>query len=392
MIPRSAILCLGLSQLVSWGISYYLIGVFGELIAADLGWSREAVYGGFSLALVVMGLCSPFAGTLVDKRGGKSAMVAGALLNAGGCLLMATSRDHLTYLAAWAILGAGMRLSLYDAAFAALARAGGPQARLPMAQITLLGGLASTVYWPFGSYLADCLGWRGALYIYAVIALLVVPLHLTLPTARYSGQAAANTAPAATRPPRERQRLIAALLYAAIVAITNFLNSGMSAHMIAILSGLGLGAAAAVNTATLRGIGQSLARLCDVLFGKTLHPLTLNLASTAVLPLAFMTAYLASGSWIAAGAFAFFYGAGNGLVTITRGTLPLVLFDHRTYGSFVGRLIAPSFLFSAAAPLVYAKVISTTGEEGALLLSVVLATVTVLAAAALKLSFGWRTS
>ncbi|TKT74888.1 MFS transporter [Aquamicrobium sp. LC103] len=389
MIPRRAIVCLGLSQLISWGISYYLIGVFGERIAADLGWSRETVYSGFSLALLAMGVSSPLVGRLVDRRGGKLAMIAGAVFNACGCLMLAAAQTHLVYFCAWILLGLGMRLSLYDAAFAALARIGGPGARRPMSQITLLGGLASTVFWPIGNQLADLFGWRGALMGYAFMALVTIPLHATLPNARYREPVAAASAhPVAPLAASGRPRLVAALLYAAIVTLTNFLNSGMSAHMIAILAGLGLGASAAVNAATLRGIGQSLARLCEVLFGRTLHPFTLNLAATAILPLAFLAGLLASAHWTAAAAFAFFYGAGNGLVTITRGTLPLVLFDHRSYGSFVGRLIAPSFLLSAAAPVIYAKIISSSGEQAALILSVAVALLTVLAAAALKLLFG----
>jgi len=42
--------CLGLSQLVSWGISDYLIGLFGESIASDLRWASNVVYGGSSAA------------------------------------------------------------------------------------------------------------------------------------------------------------------------------------------------------------------------------------------------------------------------------------------------------------------------------------------------------
>jgi predicted MFS family arabinose efflux permease len=82
-------------------------------------------------------------------------------------------------------LGIGMRLTLYEAAFAALARIGGPEARRPMSQITLLGGLASTVFWPIGHALGERLGWRGALMAYAALALLTVPLHLTIPGARH---------------------------------------------------------------------------------------------------------------------------------------------------------------------------------------------------------------
>jgi MFS family permease len=386
MITRRAILCLGLFQLISWGTTYYLIGIFGDRIASDLGWSPEFVFAGFSLALLVMGLLSSVSGSFVDRHGGAIAMSTGSILNAGGCLTIATAWHPATYLAGWCLIGLGMRLSLYDAAFAALARIAGPEARRPMAQITLLGGLASTTFWPIGTALADTLGWRGALCAYAGFALLAIPLCLPLPKGRYRSPVSREGPPAAEMPARPDNGG-AAFLYSTIVALTGFLNSGMSAHMIPILIGLGLGSAAAVSAAMLRGVGQSAARLCDVLFGRMMHPLTLNVISTSILPIAFTMAFLADDGWLASAAFAFSYGAGNGLTTITRGSLPLVLFDHRAYGRTAGRLIAPSFLLASIAPLSYAYVISSWGEHGALVLSLLLSGLTVFAALTLKLLY-----
>jgi hypothetical protein len=86
-------------------------------------------------------------------------------------------------------------------------------------------------------------------------------------------------------------------------------------------------------------------------------------------------------------AFALLYGACNGILTITRGTLPLVLFDHRSYGALVGKLVVPSFILPAAAPLIYAVVIDRVGNVGALYLSIGIAIVTLLAAMMLKVLF-----
>lgn len=390
MVPRRTVVCLGLSQLVCWGISYYLIGGFGEAMVADLGWSRDRVYGGFSAALLVMALSSPTTGRLIDRHGGRRVMVAGSFLTAIGCAGLAVARDLLVFYGAWLCLGLAMRLTLYDAAFAALARIGGPAARRAMSQITLPGGLASTVFWPLGHLLAEQFGWRGAVLAYAGIALLTVPLHLSIPDGRYDDRPPAGD-DAPPPPPRAaggRDRVLAAGLYAVITTLTNFLNSGMSAHMIGILAGLGLATAAAVWIATLRGVGQTSARICEILFGRRLDPLTLNLLAAALLPACF-AAGLFSGQLVAAAlAFAFVYGAGNGVLTITRGTLPLVLFDPRSYGAFVGRLLVPSFAVAAAAPLAYAVVIDGFGEAGALYLSTGVATV--ILAASVVAAFAFR--
>lgn len=386
MISGARVFCFGLAQLVGWGITYYLIGVLGEPMAADLGWSISVVHGGFSVALMVMGLASGLAGRLIDRIGGRPVLVGGAVLTALGCAGLASAHGVVLHYAAWACLGLAMRLSLYDAAFAALARLLGPAARRPIAQITLLGGLASTVFWPVGHLLADAAGWRGALWAYAGFALLTIPLHLALPPGRWQHPAESEARPAAAGD--GGQHPLAALLFVAIVTLTSFLNSGLSAHMITIMTGLGLAAATAIWVASLRGVGQSLARLGEVMSGGRVNPFDLNLAATVMLPISFVAA-LFSGQWLAAAIlFNVFYGAGNGLLTITRGTLPLMLFDPRHYGATVGRLLAPSFFLAAIAPLAYALVIEHFGVAAVMLLSLALGLAILAASLVLRLRFG----
>jgi MFS family permease len=382
VIRRRVVLSLGLAQLVSWGVTYYVVGVFGDLIAEELRWSRALVHGGYSLALLAMGIASPIAGRLIDRHGGRRVMAAGSVLAAAGCAGLALAHSVVVYYAAWGLLGIAMRCTLYDAAFATLARIGGPAASRSMSQITLLGGLASSAFWPIGQLLAGALGWRGAVIVYAGLALLTLPLHLALPQQRYRE-------PAKRSPPATvaGDRLIAGGLYAMIVALTGVLSSGMSAHMIGILVGLGLAAPVAVWVAALRGVAQSVARLADVLLGGRVHPLNLNLFATLLLVVCF-----APGPWnghlmMLAIGFAALYGAGNGLATITRGTVPLVLFGHSGYGGQVGRLLIPSFLLSAAAPLGYAYLLDEFGERPTLWFSALLGAVMLTAAATLRVRY-----
>ena len=386
VISRSTVFCLGLAQLISWGVSYYLVGAFGELIGGELGWSQAIIHGGLSAGLLVMGLTSGAVGRLIDRHGGRTVMCLGSLLTAAGCLGLAFAHTIAAYYAAWLCLGLAMRLTLYDAAFAALARIGGSAARRPIAQITLLGGLASTVFWPLGHALAEQFGWRGALIAYAGFALLTLPLHLTLPavSARPLYDAAAAK-PVVTLSPADTR--FAGLLYALIVTFAGILNAGMSAHMIGILAGLGLPAAIAVWIGSTRGIGQSLARLGEVLFGAKTSPFDLNLVACLVLPLCFAVGLFGGASAFAALAFAFFYGAGNGVLTITRGTLPLMLFDPKSYGAYVGRLLAPGFFLSAASPLAYALLIERHGASAALILSGTLALAMLVSAILLRRRF-----
>lgn len=391
MITRQTVISLGLSQLVCWGISYYLIAAFGVQIAEDLGWSEASVFGGFSAALLIMAFTSPLTGRLIDRHGGRVVMTVGSVLLALGCGGIAVSYSIGVYYASWMLLGFAMRLSLYDAAFATLARISGVHAKRPISQITLLGGLASSVFWPIGFFLGETFGWRAALLIYAGFALLTIPLHLSLPRGRFEEHQKSETIemslllPAATTIKEQR---IAGSLYAFIFTLLNFLNSAMSTHMITILAGLGLTAALSVWISTLRGIGQSFARVCEVLFGARLHPTSLTILASALLPLGFIGGLFSGQFLTAALLFAFLFGAGNGLMTITRGTLPLVLFDHNTYGTLVGKLLVPGFLLSAVSPIIYTYVISHFGEQSALSLSLLLAFIIFILSLVLKTRYG----
>ena len=221
-----------------------------------------------------------------------------------------------------------------------------------------------------------------------------MPLLLTIPRERHGAEAEAKAggdAAVPTAPPANgRSLLLPAALYALIVTISNALNSGLSAHLMGILTSLGLAAVLAAPMASLWGIAQSLVRLANILFGGRIHPLALNLGATLIFPACLTVGFASGMSPVAAAAFVFLYGAGNGLMTITRGTMPLVLFDPAAYGSLVGHLLVPSFVFAAASPLIYATVIERYGASGALWLSIGLALVMLAAALTLLLRCGGR--
>jgi len=382
MIARRTIACLGLSQLICWGISYYPIGELGPQMTRDLGWSRVVVYTGFSVALAVMGLSSSVIGRAIDRHGGRVVMAAGSIVMAIGCAGLALSHGVVSYFLAWTALGLAMRCTLYDAAFATLVRIGGPGASRAMSWITLPGGLASTVFWPIGHALAASLGWRGAELVYAGVALLTVPLHLAIPRGAHAAEPAAATP--SPRPLAARDRRLAIGLYLLIVTLTSSLNTSMSAHMIGLMSGLGVAAAAAVWIASLRGMGQLLARLSEVVLGARIHPLDLNLVAASVMLVAFIAGLVGHSALPALVAFSFLYGASNGILTITRGTVPLALFGHRGYGGFVGGMLVPGYVLSAIAPMIYAAAIERLGPTAGLVISVAAAAAILAAAIALK--------
>jgi MFS family permease len=372
-----------------WGISYYLIGIFGPAMERDLGWPAPWVYGGFSSALFVMGVVSPWAGRAVDRHGGTRIMALGCAFVALACIGLSSTRSLPAYFASWLLMGAAMRMTLYDAAFAALARRAGMGSRRAMSQVTLFGGLASTVFWPLGNVLESSLGWRGAVLVYAAIALSMAALLVSLPKeAGPDSRASDSPAPDAeftaeeTRPGARR---LCAVLYSVITALVAFLNSGMSSHMIAMLTGLGLGTASAVAVSTARGPGQVAGRLGELVLAARVHPVRVNLVAAALMPLSFALLVAGGADFTTALSFAALYGLGNGIATITRGSLPLVLFGARSYGTHVGRLLVPSFLLSAAAPIVYANAASIGGSSATIGLSIAVAVLALAASIGLEL-------
>ncbi|WP_434774770.1 MFS transporter [Pseudomonas oryzihabitans] len=352
-----AIWQLGLMQLLAWGLAFYLPGVYGPAMAAGLGWDARWVYGGFSLAMLTMGLVSPFSGAVIERLGGCRTLQLGLVLDALGCLGLAAAQSAPLFYLAWVTLGVGMRLSLYDAAFATLARLAGERSRAVMVRITLLGGLASAVFWPLGHWLLQVLGWRLGLVVYAGIALAGLLLLVPLPNVRGRLPSAELPPAAAGGSPR-----LAGVLFATGMALIGFLSAGLSAHLPALLAERGV----PVGVAALWGIGQVCARLAELASGQRLSARQLNLLLGLGLPLSFALALASDGHLLLTAGFVFLYGALNGLVAVLRASLPLELFDRALYARLTGKLLAPSFLLSAAAPWCYALARESWGDRGLL--------------------------
>jgi MFS family permease len=386
MITTGLVIRLGIAQLISWGTAYYLIGNFGTRLAQQHGWSETVIYAGFSLSLLVMGAVSPLCGKLIDQHGGRKVMATGSIFHIGGCVTLAWGTSLGSYFVAWLLLGIAMRLTLYDAAFATLARIGGAAARRSMGQITLFGGLASTIFWPLGHYIDAQFGLTIALLSYAGFAFITLPLHLSLPRTTIKpnhDQPLSTPHTRAFRPLPDREQVLCGALYAVIMSLINIINAAMSAHMIALLAGLGLIGAQAINIASLRGFGQLASRLADTLFGRNFNPAIVTISAALLLTFAFIVGFASGISLWAATVFTVSFGAANGVLTITRGTLPLMIFDARHYGKRVGSLLLPGFILSALAPSLFAMAMTGLGANAVLGILCVLSLSTLIASVVL---------
>src|ERR1044072_9180590 len=183
---RVVVTALGVTQILAWGSTFYLLAVLAPYIARDTGWAYDRVMAGVSVGLLVAGIVSPRVGRFISSHGGRPVLAIGALLLAAGLAALGLAPNFPLYLAAWAIVGLGMGAGLYDAAFSTLGNIYGSQARSTITSVTLFGGFASTVCWPLSAYLVEAFGWREECFVYAMIQIAVaLPLHLlALPRGR----------------------------------------------------------------------------------------------------------------------------------------------------------------------------------------------------------------
>jgi hypothetical protein len=365
--PWRAVLVLGVTQILAWGAIFYPPVLTLPLIAADRGWSTTFVMGGFSLALLMAGLVSPLVGRLIDRHGGHRIMPVGSLLAALGLFALAYVEYRISYLAVWLLLGIAIAASFYDPAFATLGRIFGASARRPITALTLAGGFASTVSWPTTHVLIELLGWRSTYLVYAaLLAFVAAPLHaFVLPHQRADRDArpvSGEPAPRAVLPSRGWPFALVAAAFAAYA----FVPSGLSAHLLAIFGRSSIDAGSVVAIGALFGPAQVLARIGEIVFARTVHPLLVARFAVGMLLAGFGLMAIFGLSLLVAAAFMVMFGMANGLITIARGTVPLALFGASGYGALLGRIAGPFLVMQAIAPLVLALVVEHGSDRAVL--------------------------
>ena len=350
------IITLGTAQTLAWASSFYLPAMLAAPMARDTGVSVPTVFLAFSVSMVLSALLGPWSGRLIDRMGGRPVLIGTNFIFAIGLAALSMVQGPVGLFAAWLVLGVGMGTGLYDAAFATLVRLYGRGARDSITGITLIAGFASTVGWPLTTLLDAQFGWRGACLAWAAAHLLIgLPLNLSLPKVR---QADADQAPYpaqavqevhATVAPEQARR--ATLILSFAFASTYFVATSMAAHLPRLLQATGATLAAAVAAGALVGPAQVGARMLEYGLLRKMHPLLSARMATLMHPIGAAILMLVGAP--AAAAFTILHGAGNGILTITKGTLPLALFGAQGYGQRQGLLLIPARVAQAAAPWVF---------------------------------------
>lgn len=363
----SAVVVLGLVQILSWGGSFYLMAVMAAPIVAETGWSQQWVYGALSLGILVSGLLAPLCGRIIARTGGRMLLALSGAVMAAGLVVMGLSHSLPLFLGAWVIIGVGMAMGLYDALFATLGTCYGGQARSAITSITLISGFCTTLVWPGTALLIHLLSWRGACFaIAAMLLLLVLPASVyALPNKAVAVKAKATSAPA----PQSDIAPSLFWLLCAIFTLASVIMTAMSVQLIALLQASGYTLAAALGLSAILGPCQVGSRIVDILF-KRGHPIwtaffSVGLVALGLLLLALFP-QLALLSMV-------FYGAGNGLRAIVRGTLPLAMVKPEAYAVVVGRMARPALIGQALTPLAGGYLFETLGASATLWLLCALA-------------------
>ncbi|MBR0752630.1 MFS transporter [Bradyrhizobium jicamae] len=351
------ILALGTTQTLAWASSYYLPAILADPIARDLGISSNWIFAAFSAALVISALLGPRIGRQIDLVGGRSVLSISNLTIAGGLILLGFTHSIPVLAAAWLLLGIGMGYGLYDAAFGALGRLYGEAARRPITGITLIAGFASTVGWPLTALGLAHIGWRDTCFAWAAANLLIgLPINwLMLPPVAGAKVAVAH----AVKPhiPLDRPMILLAFTFATAWTVTG----AMAAHFPRILEAAGATPVAAIAAGALIGPAQVAARIVEASLLSRYHPLLSTRLACLTHPIgAAIVAVMGGG---AASLFAVFHGAGNGILTISRGTLPLAIFGPQNYAYRLGIIGAPARMAQAAAPLAFGFLLEVIGSR-----------------------------
>jgi len=352
----TVVAALGTSQTLAWASSYYLPAILADPIGAAMGIPRSWVFAAFSFALLIAAIAGPRVGRTIDRRGGRGVLVLSNVVLAGGLIALAAASGPAGLFGAWAVLGIGMALGLYDAGFATLTALYGRNSRSAITGITLFAGFASTLSWPVSSFLNDAMGWRQTCLVWAALNLVVgLPLNrflLPLPLRSTHRQHVAAVS-VGWKPRREM------LLVAFVFAAAWFVTGSMAAHLPRLLEMAGATPFAAITAAALVGPAQVVARTLEFVTLRRLHPLVSARIAATLHPIGAVALALAGPS--GAAAFAVLYGAGNGLLTIARGTVPLAIFGPYAYGERTGLLGAPARAAQAFAPFVFGVLLDQIG-------------------------------
>ncbi|MGO2750429.1 MAG: MFS transporter [Pseudoclavibacter sp.] len=348
--PDRVLIALCVTQIISWGTLYYTLPAIAAHIVTDTGWSLVAVMAAFSAGLLVSAGVGIGSGRLLDRFGGRVVMAWSSVLATAGIALVSTASTFPIFVVAWAVIGVAQAGVLYQAAFTVIGLRYGAAAGKPLLVVTLVAGLASTLYVPVATMLAEVVGWRGTyLVLGAIFALVTIPVHtFLLPKRAPSASRTRNTDRAAPPVVIRSGRFIKLCVG---VTLLSFSVYAVTLNLIPLLSERGIDARTAALVLGLVGVGQVVGRILftalNRLISLQLRPLLVGVIAILVLAaFAFVPGPLAVLVVVALLA-----GAARGSLTLVQATAVVERWGTNRLGTLNGVFSAPITAAIALAPV-----------------------------------------
>lgn len=359
---RRAIWAIGCGQLVNWGVLYFAFGVLLVPLERALAAPRWLVAGAFSFGLLVSAAVSPVIGRLADRGQGPAVMQAGGLLAAGLLIGWAAWPALWSTYLAWGLLGLCMSAILYEPVFAIVGRAfSDPADRMrAIATVTVMGGLASSVFLPATAALNARLDWRGTATALGVL-IGVTSMVVGRVAFRDLGWSAHTIRDAIRDDGRSHRRAPLPQLNRLVVifAVSASVNSALASNLVAALIDRGHAPAAAATVAGLFGVMQLPGRLMMTSPAFAPSPAGLVVVSFA-LQVAGLVSLIWSGVAAAIGGVVLF-AAGAGLTTLARPYWVLQRYGPERAGQANGVIARAQQLARGAGPVSAAALAESTG-------------------------------
>ncbi|MBO0805241.1 MAG: MFS transporter, partial [Nocardiopsaceae bacterium] len=255
---RRALAALCVTEITSWGTLYYALPAMAAPLSRDTGWPVTEVMGAFSAGLVVCALAGIGTGRLLDRIGPRPVMTAGSALGVVALLAVAVAPSLPWFLAAWTLAGLAESALLYPPAFAALTRWYGPRRVRALTTLSLVAGLASTVFAPLTAALVARLGWRATDVALAVLlGVVTLPLHAAFLTPAWPRDSPGDRPGAAVPPGRVRSvaRSRSFAFLAIAMTLAAFGAYAATVDLAPLLAGEGMSAGVAALALGLVGVG-----------------------------------------------------------------------------------------------------------------------------------------
>jgi predicted MFS family arabinose efflux permease len=368
---------LGIGQIASWGTLYYSFPLIAERMGQDLGLSKPQVYGAATIGLLAASFTAYPVGVAIDRGYGRSVMTLGSGL--AGLLLLVWSRiaSLWTLYPLLALLGLAQAMTLYEPAFAVVARRYGSDARRGITALTLWGGFASTVFVPLIQFMLNVADWRSTLVALGLINLgLCVPLYLAVIDANVEARppepapVTHNEAPLAGRRAVRwalHQRAFWGLLIAFTVYYATF--SGLGFHLYPLLLERGFDTATVVAVIAVIGPAQVAGRIAVWGIAERASVRAIGKVVMLAFPLALLLLLLLPSTFASLVVFAALYGGANGIITIVRGVAVPEMLTREAYGAINSLLAVPASIAKAMAPLGIALLWAAVGSYDAVVVA-----------------------